>query len=53
MMNRATAQPWPDKRKREREVFGRQLVVPRCDPATALDLVEEPLDQIAGDTDRG
>ena len=32
----------------EREVVRRQLVIARCDPATVLDLVEEPFDQIAG-----
>ena len=32
----------------ECEVVGRKFVVPRCHAATVLDLVEEPLDQIAG-----
>ena len=31
----------------EGEVIRRELVVARCDPPTLLDLVEEPLDQIA------
>jgi len=29
-------------------VVGGELVVARCDPPTLLDLVEEPLDQVAG-----
>jgi hypothetical protein len=31
----------------EREVVGRELVVAGCHAPTVLDLVEEPLDQIA------
>src|SRR5215831_4928251 len=42
------AQPQPDRRElNEREVVGCELAVARCDPTTMLDLVEEPLDQIA------
>jgi len=43
------ALPQPDRRKLdESEVVGRQLVVARCNPMTVLDLVKEPLDQVAG-----
>jgi len=42
------AQPQPYRRKLdEREVVGREFVVPRRDTPTVLDLVEEPLDQIS------
>jgi hypothetical protein len=43
------AQPYPDRRSlNESEVVRRQLIVARCNPATMLDLVEEPFDQITG-----
>jgi hypothetical protein len=32
----------------ERDTIRHQLVIARCDPPTAGDLVEEPFDQIAG-----
>ena len=32
----------------EDKVVGGDLVVARCDPPTLLDLIEEPLDQVAG-----
>lgn len=43
------ARPKPDRRALDEcEIVGRKLVVARRDPTTVFDLVEEPLDQIAG-----
>jgi hypothetical protein len=45
------AQPKADRCKLDK-VVGRELVVARSDPAAVFDLVEEPLDQIAGPIER-
>jgi hypothetical protein len=42
-----SAQPQPDRRElNECKVVSSEFVVARCNPATVLDLVEEPLDQV-------